>query len=366
MNNFKSLSAEEKLQFVTDELKKRADESGERIVAYSNPKALKKLKEMYPDLPVQTMGTWTKQVLNKDAYVYLIEEGIAKSVRTKCLEHIEYIESMNIKKTRFLLESYDADLVRKLDNEKAVVLNYERCHWLLKDFYFVINDENQSPFEGNYWNYDSFIEPENNVKIISKANLTELLDKNIEKKTEKGKQHKDLFVTDNRDKKLNRAMKLFEKCVNRVEQYMDKTGDYNYPTASAHSRLEGKTTKANVASECAVDFFDAVVSWIKEKYRGTAFENEADILGKAYAETYEKILKDDFWFNGEIGVEYTVGLAVAVMIYMDPTATIEIEYVRDKWEFRGDYSASKRVCLEMSDYGYNVSVHYNKYEAYDM
>ena len=362
MVDFKRLSTEEKLQFITDELKKRVDEGGEKIVAYSNPKALKKLKEMYPELPVQTMGTWTKQVLNKDVYVYLIEQGIAKSVREACLEKVEHFDSINMKKSRFLLEEYDPEFVEIMEKNRITVLNYERCPWLLKDYYYVLDNDELSPFEGKYWDMYSLVEPETNVKIISKSNMLELLNK----KSEKGEKHKDLFFKEGRDKKLKRAMKLFEKCVEQVEEYLDEAGDYNYPTASTYSRLEGDIVKSDVDPECAADFFDAVVAWAEERYKGTAFESEIAPLRKAYAETYEKILNKDFWFNGEVGVEYTVGLAVAFIIYVDPAAIVEIEYVRDKWEFRGDYSASKRVCLEIGDYGNKVSVHYNHYDAYDM
>ena len=70
MDNFRSLPTEEKLKYVADELKKRVDEDGRTVIAADTTNALKELKAMYPDLPVQTMGTWTKKVLNKDAFIY--------------------------------------------------------------------------------------------------------------------------------------------------------------------------------------------------------------------------------------------------------------------------------------------------------
>ena len=70
MDNFRSLPTEEKLKYVTDELKKRVAEDGRKVIAADTTNALKELKAMYPDLPVQTMGTWTKKVLNKDAFIY--------------------------------------------------------------------------------------------------------------------------------------------------------------------------------------------------------------------------------------------------------------------------------------------------------
>ena len=67
-----------RVRYITELLKIRVNEGGEIITADSNMEALKKLMELYPELPVQRMGRWTKEVLNKDAYVYLIEQGIAK------------------------------------------------------------------------------------------------------------------------------------------------------------------------------------------------------------------------------------------------------------------------------------------------
>ena len=57
MDDFRRLSTEEKLRYVTDELKKRVAAGDARIVAADTTNALKRLKELYPDLQVQTMGT---------------------------------------------------------------------------------------------------------------------------------------------------------------------------------------------------------------------------------------------------------------------------------------------------------------------
>ena len=79
--NSKNLSTEEKLRYITELLIIKVNEGSETIVASSNMEALKKLKEMYPDLPVQFMGRWTKEVFNKDVYIYLIEQGLAKDAK---------------------------------------------------------------------------------------------------------------------------------------------------------------------------------------------------------------------------------------------------------------------------------------------
>ena len=64
-----------------------------------------------------------------------------------------------------------------------------------------------------------------------------------------------------------------------------------------------------------------------------------------------------YYFEGEAGVRYPVGAAVAYLVYVDPKASIMIEFNREKWEYRGEYSSSSRVVMELSDYGEKVDIY---------
>ena len=355
--NFRKLSPEQKLEIVTEELKKRVAADGERV------HTIELLREKYPDLPVQTIDAWSKKVYEKNAKQYLIEEGIMKSIREVCIDHIKQYNSLNMKHG-FLLEEFDASIMRKLSENNAILM--DQIPPLGKGYYFVIDTDDKSPFGGAFWeNFQNkqlqkqLIDPSFKVKFISKANLGELLGKKDK--------HTELFNKEDRKAKCERAMKVFISCVNKVEQYMDKTNDYNSPAASPNSIVQGRIVHSVTNVNNASDFFDAAVNWMEENEKGYDFSIDSRNMRKWYEETYKKMLqRGTFWFDGEAGVRYPVGLVVAYMTYVDPKATIAIEFVRDKWELRGDYNSSKRVCLEMGDYGYDINVHYNYYDAYHM
>ena len=86
---------------------------------------------------------------------------------------------------------------------------------------------------------------------------------------------------------------------------------------------------------------DHVKAWLDERYRELTAGNR-------------------YWFGGAMGIRYPVALAVAYQIYADPEAEIEIEFTKSKWDYRGDYEYSARVCLMMYNYGDSVFVGYNE------
>ena len=356
-SNFRKLPADQKLLLVTEELAKRVEKDGERV------HSIELLKEKYPDLPIQTIDSWCKKVLGEKAKTYLISKGIMKSIREVCLDNIKHYNTVNMRK-HFLLEKQDPSLLSALTDNNAIVIN--RIPPLGKDYYFVIDTGDKSPFGGDFWEQpfnrelqNQLIDPSFKVKYISQANLLELLDKKNE--------HKDVFRTDSREAKSDWAMKVFETCVKKVEQHMDKTNDYNSPALSSNSIIQGSVVEAAVNPSYASDFFNTVAEWMKVNDKGYDYNIEPDNLRNWYDQAYALMLhKGTLWGDGEAGVRYPVGLAVAYIVYIDPKAKIELEFVRDKWELRGDYRSSKRVCLEIADYGYDISVHYNYYDAYDM
>ena len=355
--NFRKLPADQKLSIVTEELKKRVAADGERV------HNIELLKEKYPDLPVQTIDAWSKKVCGKNANRYLVEAGIMKSIREVCIDSVKPVKSINIKKG-ILLEKHNMTIERKLLMENKIRA-MDLIPPLGKDYYFVIDTDDKSPFGGGFWEHSQnkqlqkqLIDPSFKVKCISQTNLEELLSKKDE--------HKELFINEDRKAKCDRAMKLFKACVNKVEKYMDKTNDYNSPSATGSIR--GRCVDSSASSNCAADFFDEAVKWLEEcDSKGYDFDIDPCNLRKWYEGSFGGlIMKNSLSFDGEVGVRYPVGIAVAYLIYVDPKATIGIEFVRDKWELRGDYSSSKRVCLEIGDYGYDIDVHYNYYKAYDM
>lgn len=54
------------------------------------------------------------------------------------------------------------------------------------------------------------------------------------------------------------------------------------------------------------------------------------------------------------------------MNYVAPVAEIELDFAHDRWEYEGDYSMAKRVCLKIYSYNEKEKVVYNRHEAWDM
>ena len=52
--------------------------------------------------------------------------------------------------------------------------------------------------------------------------------------------------------------------------------------------------------------------------------------------------------DGIVGVECPVALAVASFVYGSPENSVDVEFTRDKWEWRGDYCSSFYVAFELS------------------
>ena len=172
-----------------------------------------------------------------------------------------------------------------------------------------------------------------------------------------------MFVSENHEAKLERAMKLFTSCVKEIEQQMDKTNDYVHPFVS-DSWIKGPAFDALVAPESALDFFETAVKWMRENDMNYD-DFEPDHMGSEYSKRFNELLRfEKLWLDGGLGVRFPVGLAIAFIVYVNPTSKIEIEFVRDKWEWRGDYRNSKCVCFEISDYGFDTSIHYNRHDAY--
>lgn len=204
------------------------------------------------------------------------------------------------------------------------------------------------------------------ISLAPLISLVESMQETFLKNTAIENGYQALFASENHEAKLERAMKLFTSCVKEIEQKMDKTNDYVFPFVS-DTFIKGPAFDALVEPEFAFDFFDSAFKWMKENSMNYDADIDPRDIKKEYQNSFNDILRfEKLLLDGGLGVRYPVGLAVAFIIYVNPTSKIEIEFVRDKREWRGDYRKSKCVCLEISDYGFDTTVHYNYYDAYRM
>ena len=183
-----SLSVEEKLAQVTEELKKRVSEDGKCVRATNGKEITENLKALYPDLPIQTIDNWVKKVHpGKNIKSYLIEQGIIQTAREYFISRIKHVDSINFSKDKLYLEEDDPDvqiLLQNIGKGRALVTGLISASqaWQIRGCYFVLDTDDKNPMKGIFW--DTFyLEDYDYVdKFISKANVLEILDKKAGKK----------------------------------------------------------------------------------------------------------------------------------------------------------------------------------------
>ena len=173
---FRKLAAEEKLRTVTEELKKRVAEDGEKVLAKRVTDIVDDLGKRYPDLPIKSINTWVRQTYpGKNIKTYLIEQGIIQSIREYCLSRIEHIDKIDFSKNKLLLEvdgSRAYTFIQTIGKTKAIVPSV----WAgTGDCYFVMNTDNKDPMKGKYWDAAYILDPSYKLKFISEKNVLEIL-----------------------------------------------------------------------------------------------------------------------------------------------------------------------------------------------
>lgn len=185
------LSVDEKLSIITEELKNRVSESGERVLATNGKEITDKLKAIYPDLPIQTINTWIKKVYpGKNIKSYLIEQGIIQTAREYFISKIKHVDSINFSKEKLYMEEEDPDiqlLLQSIGKSRALVTDLVTSDqaWEINGYYFVLDTDDKNPMKGLFWDCPFLADPIYVKEFISKANLLEILDKKIGKKKTK-------------------------------------------------------------------------------------------------------------------------------------------------------------------------------------
>ena len=190
-----SLSVEEKLAQVTEELKKHVSEDGKCVKATNGKEITENLKALYPDLPIQTIDGWVKKVYpGKNVKSYLIEQDIVQTAREYFISKIEHVDSIDFSKVKLYLEEDDPDiqiLLQSIGKGRALITGVASSHdaWQMRGCYFVLDTDDKDPEKGIFW--DSFYLVDNDYfndyvdKFISKANVLELLNEKAGKKKTK-------------------------------------------------------------------------------------------------------------------------------------------------------------------------------------
>ena len=169
---------------------------------------------------------------------------------------------------------------------------------------------------------------------------------------------KNKLETINNAERLEYALSLYKIIVEKIEDTFD--GEYTDPICSGDSVIRG-TLRNGARISDADDFFKAIPKqyWMKTKEDGYQF----------YRKLYETIV-DGFgcFLEDKVGIITPVVLSVASFVYGSPDCEVHIEWVRNKWELRGEFSGSFRYAFTISPScpkGYIFKVPYIRYSMWE-
>ena len=141
------------------------------------------------------------------------------------------------------------------------------------------------------------------------------------------------------DLRITKAIVIYDEILKKMDKLMD--GYYNYPTVMACYGI-GSISKDNSLAE---RFFGNLFQRYKNLDPGTSFYNDYMYEPK---QLYKLWRSNHTVCEGQIGLCFTIGLAVAYYMFESSDIEAEIVYCRDKWEYRGDYSSATRAVLKIS------------------
>lgn len=341
----------------------------------SKPNSTWELKLQNPDLPIDKMGNWLKGS-NTFPTKYLLDHGILKD--TEWLrQDIKTIE----KNRKYTFKAVACDAIDLNDVKGKGFLISEGCgnaseavSCVLKKYGASIKRTLSETVDYVVLYSSRMREDNRDLKLVKKATMMHrdnsevvfLLAREIIK------QNKDrevqLFVSESREEKIHRAINLFDSCVKRVEALMDRTKTYNEPLASGivDCTMDEHSDKAGVQL-----FLQELKQHMLKSSMGYDFHGDADkvcrfIQNNLNEMNLQKGERSSFWFDGHLFVRVAIGLAVICRVFISPECSADIDFYRDKWEYRGDYCKGKMVSFEFTDAYTDGRVFYKECDPYDM
>lgn len=154
------------------------------------------------------------------------------------------------------------------------------------------------------------------------------------------------------DRKVLDAVALYENWVSALNDLVDADGTYNEPTVEEAPSM----SPVSSGNPLAKRFYAAIRDRCIEKGQ-TRFANDL----------YRRWMDSSCIEDGQIGIEFSVGLLVASYMFVSKEVRGSITYSRSKWEYRGDYSSATRLCLSVSEKASDWKAYMDTgYRVYDM
>lgn len=380
----RTLPTEEKLKIALEEIKRRIAAGDAKV------EKTEELVEKYPDLPLSSLRNWIKQCTGKSAKEYLIENGILMNTRELYLSRISSTVVVSFNQyTSFAFEEseryragkdelmerlkqagvdgYYTNMNRVYDKRVESLKEEYGDNWVLHDLglyfgpihYFVVDPTDKEVDGEKYKTINNSLYRDRTV--ITLDYLLEQIDQHLQSKNDLLNE----FSNETDETKLERALNMFVRCVEKIEKEMDRSNQYNDPCIK-DATIDGKLTADSLQLKKAESFFDAIENWMEAHEMGYDFRQTPKEIIEWASKYYNERIRGWTDLEGLVGVRCPIAIAVAFINYAAPVANISLEWARDKWELRGDYNSGDLVCLNLSQYNEKEEISHSYYEAYDM
>ena len=150
-----------------------------------------------------------------------------------------------------------------------------------------------------------------------------------------------LFKKESKEEKMQRAFSLFEKSIKDLRAKMEKSKKFNDPIIKSPN-LKFDIDK-NIDVDSVNEFFELLYSSFYEKY-----DLPEDFIKFCKYHTEQILAGKKYELDGVVGVEVPVAVGVVIFCFFEPSAQISFEIIRDKWEYRGDYSSKNTLMWNLS------------------
>lgn len=248
-----------------------------------------------------------------------------------------------------IIEKYDSkekakikDALKSIDAKIKIAFNN-------KVDYYIISKNDITDLNDIYKSFLLAIE-----QNIDTGNPIIILGEDIIKKREA--EFKNIFKKMTKEERLEYALSVYQNCLKEIEEKF-RNSDYSSSACSDLSEIKAKLDKAASISD-ADDFLYEISKKELE---------DADKTYNFYRSLYKKFFTENGCFLGSYsGIETPLALGVACFVYGTQNCKVNIEWVRNKWELRGDYSSSFRYAFTISSSYPKGHIYRIAYKKYDM
>lgn len=157
---------------------------------------------------------------------------------------------------------------------------------------------------------------------------------------------RDKYKNETIDEKVARAKRIFDKTVMEIHKKMNETRKYNRPEIGACAGSFKRSNDTQVCEEGVDQFFSYVVEHYKEHIITDTCCDDPNVLRDNLHSAFKEVFLGGY-LGEYVGVRLPIAVAIALFVFADASYSVSMDFVRDKWEGRGDYRSKSNVAFRL-------------------